>query len=490
MKKFSIVILLMIAIVIATVFLYETPEIETVQVYGDLTESFDIKQLYALEPDLFQKINYKETKMMAVETSVFLDKLPTVYQKNDIYFISNDGFMNKIEGETLIGTHIGYSKRYGWVFESEKHPPNSGIRQIQTILIVKNTEEINHQYGLNIINVESEMTYHFSVGELYLKPYKHLNYLDGISEKTVEGTTYKVPGMKIKKVLQMEDLIEDAYNMQLMMTSEGDYEYFTCDGGYIELSGHQLNYIIPETFNVYNDLKGIMINPPTHTVMDTYDEVLHSLKQNEKVMVIFIDGFSFAQYDYMENNLATYMNTATDVSIANTIFKPVTNAGFAAMITGQSPKVNGVLNRSYRALKTPDIFDYAFENNLKAILIEGDINILDTTLKPVLNIDRNGNNTADDEIYETTMKALESDYDLMMVHLHSLDDRGHDYGPLDNKTLEQLLTLDGYVEDFISKWDGKVIITADHGMHAVDDVGDHGEFRYEDMIIPYIRIKK
>jgi len=207
-------------------------------------------------------------------------------------------------------------------------------------------------------------------------------------------------------------------------------------------------------------------------------------------MVIFIDGFSYTQYTYMKNNLETYLNTLTEASIANTIFKPVTNAGFAAMITGESPKVNGVLNRSYRELNTPDIFDYALENNLEAILIEGDINILDTTLKPILNIDRNGNNMADDEIYETTMKALESDYDLMMIHLHSLDEMGHDYGPLDKKTIEQLLILDGYIEDFISKWDGKVIITTDHGMHKVDDAGDHGEFRYEDMIVPYISIKQ
>jgi len=490
MKNFSIVAFLIIAIVIATMFLFETPEIKTVQVYGDLTESFDIKQLYALEPDLFQKINYKETKMMAIEGSVFLEKLPKVYPDNDIYLISNDGFMNKIEGETLVGTHIGYSEEYGWVFESEKHPPNSGVRQIQTILVVKNSKEINHQYGLNIINVESEVTYHFSIGELYLKPYKHLNYLDGISEKTVEGITYKVPGMKIKKVLQIGELIDESFKMQLMMTSEGDYEYFASDGGYIELSGHQLNYIVPETFNIYNDLKGIIINPPTTTVMDTYDEVIHSLKQDENIMVIFMDGFSYTQYTYMKNNLETYLNTLTEASVANTIFKPVTNAGFAAMITGETPKVNGVLNRSYRELNTPDIFEYALGNNLEAILIEGDINILDTTLKPILNIDRNGNNMADDEIYETTMKALESDYDLMMIHLHSLDEMGHDYGPLDKKTIEQLLILDGYIEDFILKWDGKVIITTDHGMHKVDDAGDHGEFRYEDMIVPYISIKQ
>jgi predicted AlkP superfamily pyrophosphatase or phosphodiesterase len=81
---------------------------------------------------------------------------------------------------------------------------------------------------------------------------------------------------------------------------------------------------------------------------------------------------------------------------------------------------------------------------------------------------------------------MDSGCNLMVVHFHGIDDSGHSYGDLSAQTLERIRTTDGYVKDLVSRWSGKVIITADHGMHSTLEGGSHGEFRYEDMIVPYI----
>lgn len=478
MKKISFVVI--IILVCAIILIHPKDGIEPVRVVGDIESAFDMINYYEEYANQFERISYKDTTMLAIDASVLFHDLPKIYDKNMIYFISADGFMNGISEATLEDTYLGYSEDYGWAYVSEKHPPNSGIRHITDILIVKDTDEINHKYGLNIINGDTKMTHHFSVGELYLKPYRHLSYLDGISEKTTDGKIYKVPGMKIKKVVQVKDLIEDDYTLSLMMTSEGDYEYLMNDG-YVSLEGHTLNYVIPESYDIYNDVKGVMINPPLMSVMDTYDETLEHL--DERVMILFIDGFSYNQYEHMKTHTSAFMNQLKSEK-ANTVFKPVTNAGFAAMITGQTPKKNGVLNRSFRELYTKDIFDVCIERGLSAALIEGNTNILNTNIKPILNLDKNSNNITDDEIFETAKKHLNND--LVMVHFHSLDEYGHDYGDMDKRTLDQLLLLDGYVETLAEMWDGHLIVITDHGMHATDDGGDHGEFRYEDMVIPFM----
>jgi len=473
MKKLSLLILLFLLVGCSS------NKIESLEFIGDLSEDYNMQILYQNESDLFSSMAYKDTEMMAIDASVLLERLPVLYNENRVYLRSSDGFMNCLDSESLDKTYIGYSDDYGWAFVSEKHPPNSGIRNISEILIVNDTEDVNHSYGLNIVDAKGETTLHYSVGELYLQPYRSFAYLDGVSEKNTDGVIYKVPGMKLKKVLSLDDLIENESNISLIMTDEGDYEYMFSEG-YIELVGSKLNYIVPETYDVYNGLQGIMINPPQVTVMDTFEAVRSNL--SEPVMVIFIDGLSYRQYEVLTTRDA-FMNQLSSEK-ANTVFKPVTNAGYAAMITGQKPKVNGVLDRSYRTINVPDIFSIATDNNKSSVIIEGDIKILDTSVEPILNLDRNNNGYTDDEIFETALQHLENDF--VFVHFHSLDEFGHDYGDMNEKTLDQLMLLDGYVKELVNRWDGHVIITSDHGMHTTNEGGNHGEFRYEDLIIPFM----
>jgi len=475
MKKISLLIILLLLIGCQN-----KEKLTPLHVIGDLKTEFDMTEFYDGHESEFESIDYKSDKLTAIDAMIFYDSLDKVYEDNIIYFVSEDGFMNAIDDKSIEHTFIGYSKSNGWVYHSDKHPPNSGIRQIAEIIIVKSSDEINYEYGLSIIDGNKDTTLHYSIGQLHLLPYRILPYLDGVSKKVTDGKTYEVKGMKQKRVLSLNDLVSEDYDLALLMTGEGDHEYLLNDG-YIEI-GQTLNYIIPESYDIYNDLKGIMINPPQTSVMDLYDDVIMHLDQ--PVMVIFIDGFSNHQYDYMKNHMKTYLNTFTHEK-ATSVFKPVTNAGFAAMLTGQTPKDNGVLDRSFRTLLSDDIFSYVTDKGLTSKLIEGNVKILDTSIDPVLNLDHNNNGITDDEIFTSAKASLDSDF--LLVHFHSLDEFGHDYGPLDERTLNQLLLLDTYVKDLSESWSGYLLVVTDHGMHKTEDGGNHGEFRAEDILIPYLR---
>ncbi|MDD3045732.1 MAG: alkaline phosphatase family protein, partial [Candidatus Delongbacteria bacterium] len=182
-----------------------------------------------------------------------------------------------------------------------------------------------------------------------------------------------------------------------------------------------------------------------------------------------------------------YLASVPKAEKATTYFKPVTNVGFAAMITGTGPDENGIHDRSYRNLKS-SIFTLMKEKGLKSLLVEADVRILDHGANEILNIDRNKNGSIDDEVFETAVKELSNGYDYMMVHFHKIDDCGHSFGPFGKETLEQIRISDEYVENLVEKFSGKIIITADHGMHKTDTGGSHGQARYEDFIVPYLTI--
>ena len=230
-----------------------------------------------------------------------------------------------------------------------------------------------------------------------------------------------------------------------------------------------------------------MLNPPSASIMDVYHDTLAYIQDGQSVMVVLVDGFSYTQFE--EAYSKGYISFIEDKELANkalSVYRPVTNSGLAAMITGQPPCLNGIYSRDLRELKAPDIFEVLSGSGYSSAMVEGDIGVISTSIDPILNTDKDGDGSTDDEIFESALEVL--DKDMVFIHFHGLDDRGHDYGELDPRTLEYLKVVDRYIESLLSEWEGKMIITADHGMHSTCPEGSHGEFRYEDLIVPYIVI--
>lgn len=367
----------------------------------------------------------------------------------------------------------------GWNIWAPDFPPTVNLKDIEKIVLIKKDCDLSE--SVNIIS-EKENLASFTPGNMHLMNLQRYNFFDGESVKNEE---FSMKAYKEKYLLPIEEATGQEYISSIVMSRNGEY-YFTTDKGYLQLQGNIINYTEPENRKTVFNIVGIVINPPTGSVMDSYYDAKHYLDKDEDVLHIFIDGFSAGQYEYAKDNgYIPYIAGLGHMDTALTIFKPVTNSGYAAMITGQPPAVNGILNRDYREVKVDTIFDYVSSLGKTSSIIEGNANIITTHGKPILNTDINGNGFTDDEVFESAKKNIYgSNY--AFVHFHGVDDSGHDYGDISVETMNKISEVDGYVKELAEKWNGKVIITADHGMHSTENGGCHGEFRYEDMVIPYI----
>lgn len=273
-------------------------------------------------------------------------------------------------------------------------------------------------------------------------------------------------------------------NSYAIYTEEGDILYTD----FVDINSSILNNVIVKSnnFTVKNPI-GIVENPPNVSITDIRDIVLESLELNTKVLLIYIDGLGYELYEKSFNlGYLPYISTLGKGTRALTVYPSITDVTFASMVTGETPKYTGIHSREKKELEIDTIFDIASRQGKSSKIIEGNIRIIVDEVETVLNIDKNKNGTIDDEIYETAMKELENPTDLLLVHFHSYDDFGHKYGPSSIEALEQLKVLDSYVENMMSNFSGKVIITSDHGMHNVDNGGEHGSFSPLDMFIPII----
>ncbi len=289
---------------------------------------------------------------------------------------------------------------------------------------------------------------------------------------------------QLSGTFKLEDIVDIPFQRALVMGEMGEVDYI--EDGYFKRDKDSLYYIGKD--KEIENIVGVVIDPPETSIKDAYYDMERYL-EDEKVLFILLDGFGYHQYEYArENGFLSFLEEFEARKVLS-VYKPVTNAGLAAIITGKSPEENGVYSRKQRELNVDSIFKVAKDLNKNIAYIEGNIGILDTEVEPILNLDKNKDGYTDDEVYMSTLKAIEEGKDFVFTHFHGIDDAGHTFGPLADETMERIKLIDSYIQNILSHWDGITIITADHGMHIIDEAGDHGDFRHEDLIVPYIIIK-
>lgn len=407
-----------------------------------------------------------------------------ISKEYELLLVGQDGLMAKIDGEGIEECYIGFSKENAWEFVNPTHPISSNIKKVKEIVVI--SKEENWDYGVNIISNEENIM-NITPGNLYRMPSRIFPYFEGTSSIQHQETTYETSIYTEQKIVKIKDLVSLSENEKLLaMGALGEYGGIDGDS-YLKVSGNKIDLIEKGGKSKITDVKGIMVDPPITSIMDTYYDVSHYLEKDEKVMILFLDGFGYHQYLYaIENGYGTFLKNIEAAKAATTVYQSVTNAGFAAMITGKPPYENGVYSRKQRDLEAPSIFAVAKALDKKSMLVEADMKILNTEIEPLLNIDRNNNGITCDEVFEASLEQIDKDYDLLMIHFHGIDDTGHSYGDLHEKTMEMISMTDAYIEELVSKWTGRVIITSDHGMHSSLEGGDHGSFRYQDMMVPYV----
>lgn len=273
---------------------------------------------------------------------------------------------------------------------------------------------------------------------------------------------------------------KDIKNVSTIVASKGkanSFAVYTEDG----------DVIFTDKSDAIKNPIGIVENPPEESITSIKEIVLESLNKDNKVLLIYIDGLGYELYEKAINsgNLP-YISSLKKGTKALTVYPPITDVTFAAMVTGETPKYSGIHDREKKSLLADTIFDIASKEGKKSKIIEGNIRIIVDEVETVLNIDDNKNGTIDDEIYKSAMKEIQNPSDILLVHFHSYDDMGHRYGPNSREALNQLGVLDSYIEGMVEGFSGDLIITSDHGMHDDGGEGKHGSFSSSDMFIPII----
>ncbi|MFA5523762.1 MAG: alkaline phosphatase family protein [Tissierellales bacterium] len=291
-----------------------------------------------------------------------------------------------------------------------------------------------------------------------------------------------------------KQIVDDIPVIKATEGEDHNFAIYTGDGDIIytqsidEIKRSLLNNVVVKagSFVTSNPI-GIIENSPKERITDIKNLVLKSLDKENKVLIIYIDGLGYELYEkaiYQGN--VPYIASLNRGIRALTVYPPITNVAFAAMVTGETPKYTGIQSRDKKPLLAPTIFDAASKKGKTSKIIEGNIRILTSDVETILNIDENNDGTIDDEIYRSALEELKNPPHILLVHFHSYDDMGHRYGPSSKEALEQLKVLDLYIEDITKNFIGDIIITSDHGMHDEEGGGSHGNFLPMDLFIPII----
>ncbi|WP_326906673.1 alkaline phosphatase family protein [Sedimentibacter sp. MB31-C6] len=281
--------------------------------------------------------------------------------------------------------------------------------------------------------------------------------------------------------VSIKEIIDVDFFHAIVISKTGEVNLISSD---FYINKNKSVFVTYENRNIKN-IEGIYLTDKYNSITNAYFETKEYLKSDKKVMTVLLDGFSFNQFKILnEKNDIPFLSKYFKYP-ALSVYTPVTNAGYAAIITGQTPNINGVHDRSVREMNVDSIFEYANSNNKNSLLLEGDIKILDTEIEPELHIDINKDKDTDDEMYKSALNAVNENYDLIFVHFHGIDDRGHSYGPYSEETMEYIKIIDQYLLNLSKVWDGAIIIVPDHGMHETSEGGGHGICVQSDMVVPY-----
>ncbi|MGB4439852.1 MAG: hypothetical protein WBJ13_11675, partial [Sedimentibacter sp.] len=163
---------------------------------------------------------------------------------------------------------------------------------------------------------------------------------------------YEVNYIPKERILLNEIIGNDKYENVAVISSSGKVEilsaqiYLDTDGSVTSADGNK----------TINDVKGIYLDDNFYSIRDAYYDAVDYLNSNEKTMVVLLDGFSLSQYKAaMEKGYVPLLSQYFQ-NEALSVVTPVTNAGYAAIITGKTPDINGIHDRSMREMNVDSIF--------------------------------------------------------------------------------------------------------------------------------------
>jgi predicted AlkP superfamily pyrophosphatase or phosphodiesterase len=207
-----------------------------------------------------------------------------------------------------------------------------------------------------------------------------------------------------------------------------------------------------------------------------------------QVVIISIDGLRADVLSATRTpNIALLAARGSSAAKAETVTPSETLPGHASMLSGVLPTVHKMTwdDNEYRPDKgnitVPTLLSVARDAALQAVIVIGKEKLLH--LVPTGGICVRSDRGDDDVVNEAIVRAL-LPFDVLFVHLPSVDLTGHGKAWMSNDYLAQVSATDGAVGRLLSVLpaNATVILTADHGGSGTN----HGENRPENLRIPWI----
>lgn len=449
--------------------------IPTLSIIGDVPDNItfnSLKDIGKLENIKFQGTKYKATKLVNV-----LNRVKTLDKTFQLYLIANDGFTAAIKSNEIDDCFISFTSKNGWEVICPKHPVNANVKSIQNIVVV--SESNLDKYDFNIINRNGSLI-KTTPGKLYTGSVIEYPYFEGEASLKNGGKVYESSVYTRRKVFKLGDLIGSHNENQILLLGKNGLCKQADSNGYFELKGNNINYIQPDTREVINNVKNVVVDPPSTNIMNTYYDTLHYLEDNKKVLVIMLDGFNYKQYKYaIKNGYAPFLAKSNKAIQAVGVYPIESNVWFASMITGQAPYDNGIISANNKEVKVPTIFTEVSKQKKKALSIDSGKGLINTGAQQISVIDKNKSGSTDDELNSIVLrKDIYNGYDLLFIRFHSIKDSGNYYGQLNKQTMKSITAVDKSIGEIVAKWPGKVIVTGSQG--------EQKGFSCDRMFVPYL----
>ncbi len=444
----------------------------------------DVAQVVTLEdPKQLGKlhgISYDGHKYQAIKLLDIIAAAQPIDTPEQIYLVGSDGFTSSFPAAGLEESYITFTTQNGWEAINLNHPVNSNAKMLKEIVII--SDGSSPHLGLTVINPEKELA-RITPGQLYTRTLLEYPYTEGQSTVENQGKTYTTSVYTQRKVFQLADLTPASDGeMMLVIGANGEHRFLE-NQGYFQLKDNYINYLDLNERSQLEEVKGVIVNPPATSIMDTYYDARHYLENGDKVLVVVLDGLTYSRYtNAMEKGQMPFLKSAGPGVKATGVYPLQNNVWLAAMITGTTPEENGVISEKAQDLKVPSLFTTAEQLQKRALLLHSGSKLLNTGIEAQLVDNKNVSKTADDELYAITLDKLEQDYDLLIVRFQDIATSSKRYGDEAEPTRIAINATDKYLQEIVNKWPGKVIITGTPGSAAQ-------EFTVDSMFVPYLCIK-
>jgi len=234
------------------------------------------------------------------------------------------------------------------------------------------------------------------------------------------------------------------------------------------------------------------IRAPHSADSDYLPKVGETMKPTDRLVVIVLDAFGMSTWRKAEH-LTPTINWLGDVhrTVIHSVMKSITPVNFATMLTGASPEVHGITDRTM-PLRLETIFDVMRESGLRSATAARAVSSLGILISPHADVPGIAESNLDVDVVDIAVSRLVDGFNLVWVQFLDADDAGHAYGPVSEEGLAAAARVDANLRVVLdaARVNGySVMVLADHGQHMVDEErykGSHGTDMVEDLEVPFL----